>query len=71
VGVGRHGVGNDKKTDRGEKNEAKTKVSDQGLKVNIQLGIYIGKTHRLSPCFSWIVLQSKLSRLSAPVGNCR
>ena len=54
-----------------EKDEAKTKVSDQGSKFNFQLCVYIGKAHRPILCFSWIMLQSKLSRQSAPVGNCR
>ena len=33
--------------------------------------MYIGKTHRLMLCFSWIMLQSKLNRQSAPAGSCR
>ena len=45
-----------------EKDEAKTKVSDQGSKFNFQLCVYIGKPHRPILCFSWIELQSKLSR---------
>ena len=51
---------------RREKDEAKTKVSDQGSKFNFQLCVYIGKTHRPILCFSWIELQSKLSRQSTP-----
>jgi hypothetical protein len=55
-----------------EKDEAKTKVSDQGSKFNIQHCIYIGRyPTNLILCFSWIVLQSKLSWQSTPVGNCR
>lgn len=52
-----------------EKNEAKTKVSDQGLMFNSQHCIYIGRVHRPILCFSEVELQSKLSRQSTPVGN--
>ena len=48
-----------------EKDEAKTKVSDQGSKFNFQLCIYIGETQRSILCFSWILLQNKLFRSSA------
>jgi hypothetical protein len=56
---------------RQEKDEAKTKISDQGSKFNSQHCAYIGKTHRPLPilCFSWIELQNKLSWQSTPVGN--
>jgi hypothetical protein len=50
------------------KDEAKTKVSDQGSKVNSQHSVYIGRVHRPNS-FSWIELQNKLSGQSAPVGN--
>jgi hypothetical protein len=53
-----------------EKNEAKT-GSDQGSKFNIQHCIYIGKTHRPIFCFSWIVLQSKLSGQSVLLSSFR
>ena len=52
-----------------EKDEAKTKFSDQGSKFNIQFCVYIGKNPRPILCFSWIMLQSKLCRLSASVEN--
>jgi hypothetical protein len=32
---------------------------------------YIGRGHRPIHCLRWIILQSQLSRQSAPVGNCR
>ena len=49
-----------------KEDQAKTKVHGQGSKFNFQLCIYIGKTHRPILCFSWIELQSKLSRQSTP-----
>jgi hypothetical protein len=52
-----------------EKDEAKTKVSNQGSKFNSQHCIYIGKAHRSNFCFSWIELQNKLHGQSTPVGN--
>jgi hypothetical protein len=45
-----------------EKDEAKTKVSDQGSKFSFQLCAYIGINFRPILCFSWIELQNKLSR---------
>jgi hypothetical protein len=62
--------GNEKARVR-EKDEAKTKVSDLGSTFNSQHCVYIGRAHRPILCFSWIELQSKLSRHSASVGNCR
>jgi hypothetical protein len=52
-----------------EKDEAKTKVSDQDSKFNIQYCIFIERAHRpilcfswiMLLCFSWIMLQSNLS----------
>ena len=52
-----------------EKDQAKTKVSDQGSKFNFQPCIYIGRAHSPILCFSGIMLQRKLNRQSAPVGN--
>jgi hypothetical protein len=52
-----------------ENDEAKTTVSDQGSKFNIQHSAYIRRDHRPILCFSWIDLQSKLSGQSTPVGN--
>ena len=49
-----------------EKDEVKTKVSDQSLTVST---VYIGRAHRPILCFSCIELQSKLSGQSNPVGN--
>ena len=37
--------------EKGEKDETKTKVSDQDSKFNFQLLAYIGKTHRPIPLF--------------------
>lgn len=54
-----------------EEDKSKTKVSDQGTKFNIQLYIYIGKNPRPILFFSLIMSKSKLSRNSAPAGNCR
>ena len=68
TGLPERGTGNEKGQGR-EKDEAKTKVSDQGSKFNSQHCIYIGKAYRPNPCFSLIELQSKLSRQSIPVGN--
>ena len=62
--------GNEKARVR-EKDEAKTKVSDLGSKFNIQHCVYIGRAHRPILCFSWIELQSKLSRWSTPQSSCR
>ena len=36
---------------RQEKDEAKTKVSDQGSKFNFQLCVYIGKNPQTHPLF--------------------
>lgn len=49
-----------------EKDEAKTKVSDQGWKFNIQNWVYVGTAHRPHP-FSWI----ELRRRSTPLGSGR
>jgi hypothetical protein len=54
--------GNEKGWAGREKDEAKTK----GFKFNFQLCVYIGKTYRPILCFSWVELQSKLSRWSTP-----
>ena len=53
-----------------EKEEAKAEflIKAQSLIFGT---VYIGRAHRPILCFSWIMLQSKLSRQSAPVGNCR
>ena len=45
LGLPERGAGNEKDWVR-EKDEAKTKVSDQGSKFNYQLCIYIGRARR-------------------------
>ena len=75
LGYLKGGVGNEK-DGVGEKDETKTKFSDQGSKLNIQ-HVFIERAHRPILCFSWImllcfsciVLQSKLSGQPSPVGN--
>ena len=69
TGLPERGAGHEEGQAR-EKDEAKPQVSDQGSKFKFQLCVYIGKTHRSILCFSWIILQSKLSGQSVPVGNC-
>jgi hypothetical protein len=50
-----HRGGLEMKKERGEKDEAKAKVSDQCSKFNIEHCIYIGRTHRPILCFNWII----------------
>ena len=57
-----------------EKNEAKTKISDQGSKFNTQHCVYIESSHRPIFCFSCLMLQTGSAGglfLKAPVGNCK
>ena len=42
-----------------------------GSKFNIQQCVYIGRAHRPIPCFSWIVLQSMVSRQSILLSSSR
>ena len=54
-----------------EKDEAKTKVSDQGSKFNIQHCVYIGRSPLTHPLFQLDYVANTLSRQSAPVGSSR
>jgi hypothetical protein len=47
------------------------KGSDQGSTFNSAAPVYKGKTTKLTFCFSWIMLQSKLSRQSILLNFCR
>jgi hypothetical protein len=49
-----------------EKDRAKRRFSDQRSKFNSAAPVYKGKTTKPILCFSWIVLQSKLSMQSIP-----
>ena len=63
------GAGNEKEAGRQEKNEAKTMFGSSS-KFNIQHCIYIGTAHRPILCFSWIMLQSKVSGQSILLSSC-
>ena len=55
---------NKTKTKTKNKTTTTTTTKKTKTKFNFQLCIYIDKTYRPTLCFSWIELQSKLSRLS-------
>jgi len=54
-----------------EKNEAETKISNQGSKFNFQLCFYIGKTQRPIFSFSWFELQSQAHQVVNSSKLCR
>jgi hypothetical protein len=54
----------------GERRMKPSQGSDQGFKFNIQHWVYIGQAHRPILCFSWVMLQSKVSGQSILLSSC-